>query len=69
MTDKTEMFRMIPAVDRLLESPFIEDIKSRYPRSLILKAVNEVLDNLREGIESGKVSQDSFARSGWPDPV
>ena len=63
MTDKTEMFRMIPAVDRLLESPFIEDIKSRYPRSLILKAVNEVLDNLREGIESGKVSQDSFAMS------
>lgn len=59
MTDnKTEMFRMIPAVDRLLESPYLEEIRSGCPRSLILKAINEVLVDLRERIESDNGSTD-----------
>jgi len=48
--NKTDMFRMIPAVDRLLDSPDLKDISACYPRNLILRAINEVLDELRKEI-------------------
>jgi len=51
--NKAEMFRMIPAVDRLLDSTDLKEISSHYPRNLILRAINEVLDEVRKGIENG----------------
>src|SRR4030043_2071902 len=56
---KTEMFRMIPAVARLLEEPDLKDVSKTYPRNLILRAINEVLDELREVIERGDIDDPS----------
>jgi L-seryl-tRNA(Ser) seleniumtransferase len=56
----TEMFRMIPAVDRLLEEADLKDASRAYPRNLILRAINEVLDELREGIERGDIDDPSI---------
>ncbi|MBW1887513.1 MAG: L-seryl-tRNA(Sec) selenium transferase [Deltaproteobacteria bacterium] len=49
--DKQALFRKIPGVDRLLNSPDLVQISSKYPRSLILKAINEVLSETRKKIE------------------
>jgi L-seryl-tRNA(Ser) seleniumtransferase len=56
----TEMFRMIPAVDRLLEEADLKDASKAYPRNLILRAINKVLDELRTGIESGDIHDPSI---------
>ena len=50
--NKQEMFRLIPAVDRLLDCPELQEVSSAYPRSLILRAINETLDGLRGEIMS-----------------
>jgi len=57
--DKKEMFRIIPAVDRLLGGPDLEEISSKHPRNLVLKAINVVLDDIRKGIESGDFKEPS----------
>jgi L-seryl-tRNA(Ser) seleniumtransferase len=56
----TELFRMIPAVDRLLEEADLKDASRAYPRNLILRAINKVLDELRTGIESGDIHDPSI---------
>ncbi|MBN1627653.1 MAG: L-seryl-tRNA(Sec) selenium transferase [Deltaproteobacteria bacterium] len=56
--DKINMFRMIPSVDRILESlSNIEELPG-YPRSLILRAINEVLDDIRKNILSENIIND-----------
>lgn len=60
MTDnRAEFYRMIPAVDRLLENPGIKEILDCYPRNLILGAINEILDETRKGIEKGDISKEN----------
>ncbi len=54
--DKQEAFKKIPGVDRLLDSPEIIEISSKYPRSLILNAINQVLDETRKRIATGDES-------------
>ncbi|UCF57832.1 MAG: L-seryl-tRNA(Sec) selenium transferase [Deltaproteobacteria bacterium] len=56
--DKQELFRKIPAVDRLLDDPRLIEISSKYPRSLILKAVHQVLDEIRKRIATGDGFED-----------
>ncbi len=56
--DKSEWFRKIPAVDRLLSSPSILDAASQYPRNLLLKAIHHVLDQIREQIKTGDGLED-----------
>lgn len=56
---KAELFRMIPAVDRLLESSDIKDISDDHPRNLILRAINEILSETRKGIEKGDITKES----------
>jgi L-seryl-tRNA(Ser) seleniumtransferase len=53
--DKINMFRMIPAVDRLLENLMKNDKTPSYPRGLILTAINEILDEIRLKIEGDSV--------------
>jgi L-seryl-tRNA(Ser) seleniumtransferase len=48
--DKGELFRKIPSVDRLLNSPELTKISSKYPRNLILRAINQVLEEARQNI-------------------
>ena len=47
---KQALFRKIPAVDRLLDAPDIIEASSKYPRSLILRAINQVLDEIRKDL-------------------
>ena len=59
--DRTELFRMIPAVDRLLETSEIKDISDNFPRNLILRAINEILSETRKGIEKGDITGESMS--------
>ena len=59
--NRAELFRMIPAVDRLLETSGIKDISDEYPRNLILRAINEILAQTRKGIEKGEITGESSA--------
>ncbi|MGD2125541.1 MAG: L-seryl-tRNA(Sec) selenium transferase [Desulfobacteraceae bacterium] len=56
--EKSELLRRIPAVDRLLNSPSLMEISTVYPRSLVLKAINQVLDQIRRDIQSGEGPED-----------
>jgi L-seryl-tRNA(Ser) seleniumtransferase len=49
------MFRKIPSVDRLLNSPELTKISSKYPRNLILRAINQVLEEARQNIVKNDV--------------
>jgi len=51
--EKKDLLQKIPAVDRLLNSPFLSEILPNYPRSLVLKAVHQVLAGVRNAIKSG----------------
>jgi L-seryl-tRNA(Ser) seleniumtransferase len=51
---KKNLFPKIPSVDRLLNSPFLSEVLPRYPRSLVLKAVHQVLEGIRNAIKSGR---------------
>ena len=53
------LFKKIPAVDRLLLIPKIIEAMDAYPRSLVLKSINDVLDNIREKIRKGDFSSES----------
>jgi L-seryl-tRNA(Ser) seleniumtransferase len=53
--DKSEWFRKIPSVDRLLSRPSILEAASKYPRNLLLKATHDVLDQIRKQIKTGDI--------------
>lgn len=57
--DKYSLLRMIPKVDRLMLEPSLLNTERRNPRHLILRAVTQVLDELRDGIMTGEITQDS----------
>jgi L-seryl-tRNA(Ser) seleniumtransferase len=50
--NKGLLFREIPAVDHLLESPRIKETLADTPRPLVLRAIHEVLDGLRQRIKN-----------------
>jgi L-seryl-tRNA(Ser) seleniumtransferase len=56
-TDKQALFRQIPAVDQLLITPVIERALASHPKTLVLKAIHQVLDLLRSDIKDGKFAE------------
>ncbi len=50
------LFRQIPSVDLLLESAPIKRILLTIPRSLVLRAIREVLDSIRGEIERAQIA-------------
>lgn len=56
--NKDSLFREIPAVDHLLESPRIKEGLSNTPRTLVLRAIHEVLDDLRQRIKNASEGDD-----------
>lgn len=56
--DKRTLFKQIPSVDRLLKSPGLIKMASQYPRNLILKAVHEILQDIRNSVAKGCEFQD-----------
>ena len=55
LKDKGEIFRKIPSVDRLLNGPELTKISSKFPRNLILRAINQILEEVREDIQKNDV--------------
>ena len=53
--NKQNLFKKLPAVDRLLKNPVLEEALQGHPRGLVLKAVHLVLEKLREGIQRGNI--------------
>ncbi|MFC1884363.1 L-seryl-tRNA(Sec) selenium transferase [Thermodesulfobacteriota bacterium] len=51
---KQALFRKIPAVDRLLMEPVLEDALNNFPKGLVMRALNHVLSELRGSINEGK---------------
>jgi L-seryl-tRNA(Ser) seleniumtransferase len=57
---KKVLFREIPAVDQLLGSPRIRKTLSHTPRALVLRAIHEVLDEIRLTIANASVVDELF---------
>lgn len=57
MTSKArqDLFKIIPSVDRLLNSPELKETLGRYPRNLVLEAIHQILEHIREKILKGEV--------------
>lgn len=53
-SEKEQLFRRIPGVDRLLMHPVLEEAAAKFPRSLVLRSAHTVLDELRNAIREGK---------------
>ena len=51
-----EMLRYLPAVDELLRQKAISDAVETYPRTLVLRAIRNVLDRNRQAILKGEVA-------------
>jgi L-seryl-tRNA(Ser) seleniumtransferase len=58
-SDNKEMLRSLPAVDELLRQEAISEAVEIYPRTLVVRAVRNVLDLSRQAILNGKAVFDS----------
>jgi len=56
--DVQRLYQKIPKVDRLLETPGISSALQSYPKTLVMKAIHEVLDRLRTGIKEGAIEEE-----------
>jgi len=56
--EKKEILKRIPAVGRILSSPRLSEMTGPFPRNLVLKAIHEVLEELRREVEAGRSVQD-----------
>jgi L-seryl-tRNA(Ser) seleniumtransferase len=54
-----EMLRSLPAVDELLRQEAISEAVETYPRTLVVRAIRNVLDRIRQAIINGKLGIDS----------
>lgn len=51
---KKDLFQKIPSVDRLLNSSSLSEVLPKYPRTLVLRSVHQVLEEIRNDIKSGR---------------
>jgi L-seryl-tRNA(Ser) seleniumtransferase len=54
VTDFQKLLRELPAVDRLLREPLLDDLATRLPRRVILQAVQETINLYRSSINEHK---------------
>lgn len=54
MTDFQKLLRELPAVDRLLREPLLDDLATRLPRRVILQAVQDTINFYRNHINENK---------------
>jgi L-seryl-tRNA(Ser) seleniumtransferase len=52
------LFAKIPSVDRLLMTKTMEEVLTTYPKKLVLKAINQILDGLRTKIKRGDIVEE-----------
>ncbi len=60
MADYTSLLRELPAVDRLLREPAIEEVSKPLPRSLVVQAVQEIIDSYRQYISEHRADQSAL---------
>jgi L-seryl-tRNA(Ser) seleniumtransferase len=58
-SDNKEMLRSLPAVDELLRQEAISEAVETYPRTLVVRAIRNVLDRTRQAILNGNLAIDS----------
>jgi L-seryl-tRNA(Ser) seleniumtransferase len=58
-SDSKEMLRSLPAVDELLRQEAISEAVETYPRTLVVRAVRNVLDRKRQAVLNGRAVLDS----------
>jgi L-seryl-tRNA(Ser) seleniumtransferase len=58
LEEKKNLLQKIPAVDRILNSSLLVSLMPRYPRALVLKAVHQVLEDIRQEIKSPDETRD-----------
>jgi L-seryl-tRNA(Ser) seleniumtransferase len=63
MADNQSLLRELPAVDRLLREPVLEELQGRLPRRLVLQAAQETISGLRDRITGSKDP------GALPDPI
>ncbi len=55
-----ELLRKIPSVDKILETEKIKEILRENPRSIVVKAIRMVLEEIRKGIMEERISEIIF---------
>ncbi len=64
----SEILKEIPSVDSIIKSDEIKKYLSLYPRNLIIKAIREVLESLREGVLRGIIkSREEIHETIYPE--
>ena len=58
-SDSKEMLRSLPAVDEVLRQEAISEAVETYPRTLVVRAIRNVLDRMRQAILNGNLAIDA----------
>lgn len=59
---KTNLFKMIPKVDEILEDERIKSLLNQIPRKLVVDSIREEIDSLRKDIKENKVDEEGIVR-------
>jgi L-seryl-tRNA(Ser) seleniumtransferase len=59
---KTNLFKMIPKVDEVLEDERIKSLLNQIPRKLVVDSIREEIDSLRKDIKDGKLDEEEVIR-------
>ena len=57
--NKKELFKMLPSVDEVLSQKEIEELIEKYPRSIVLESIREVMDINRKTIVAIKTEEEA----------
>lgn len=57
--NKKELFKMLPSVDEVLSQKEIEELIEKYPRSIVLESIREVIDVNRKTIVAIKTEEEA----------
>lgn len=58
-----QQLKMIPKVDKVLEWEGVRALLDKYPRTLLLRAVRDVLDRLRAAARANRIDETAFSES------
>ena len=58
--EKTFLYSKVPAVDRLLLTPQVTELLSHHPKSLVMRAIRDILDEARVMIRNDEVRDEAL---------
>lgn len=68
MDNINTLLRELPAVDRLMREPLLEELQLKLPRRVVLQAVQETIDAYRNNITSSSSDQSKLPQAGDLSP-